>query len=261
MLDSMLRFFFTLVRRELATRYKGAILGALWPLVSQLVQLLVFTYLFSYLLKVHLEIPGVQDNSLTFGLWLFAGLIPWTAFVAGVLQGASSVIINQNTVKKVVFPLVLLPLVPVAASFIEGLFGLPLLLVFLAVFAKTVHVGCLLIFIAWVPQLLLTAGIAYIAAALTVYIRDIPIALNPALLVAFYLTPIVYPATIVPKALHAFVEFNPMAQIATTYREILLGGALTRPDLWGISVAISAAVFLFGVTLYTRLAPSFADHL
>ncbi|MBD0389352.1 MAG: ABC transporter permease, partial [Nostoc sp. C3-bin3] len=113
----------TLVRRDLEARYKGSILGNLWPLLNQLSQLLIYTYVFSIVLRVKLSIESLPENNFTFGLWLFAGLLPWIAFSGGLMQSASSVLGQPNLVKKVVFPLTLLPLVPILSTFIESSFG------------------------------------------------------------------------------------------------------------------------------------------
>lgn len=102
----------TLVQRDMEARYKGSILGNLWPLLNQLSQLLVYTYVFAVVLRVKLSLKGIPEgNSFVFGLWLFAGLVPWIAFSSGLMQSAGSVIAQPNLVKKVVFPLSLLPLV------------------------------------------------------------------------------------------------------------------------------------------------------
>ncbi|MGF1460595.1 MAG: ABC transporter permease, partial [Leptolyngbyaceae cyanobacterium] len=96
----------TLVQRDTAARYKGSILGNLWPLVNQLAMLLIYTYVFSVVLQVKLELKGLPpDNSLVFGLWLFAGLLPWLTFSYSWLQASSAVVSQTNMVKKVVFPL------------------------------------------------------------------------------------------------------------------------------------------------------------
>jgi lipopolysaccharide transport system permease protein len=107
----------TLVQRDLEAKYKGSILGNAWAILNQLAQLLVYTYLFSIVLKVKLNIRGLPANDFTFGLWMFAGLIPWTAFTAGFMGSATSVISQPNLIKKVVFPLALLPLVPICTHF------------------------------------------------------------------------------------------------------------------------------------------------
>lgn len=120
----------TLVRRDLEGRYKGSILGNLWPLLNQLSQLLIYTYVFSIVLKVKLTLKTLPENNFTFGLWLFAGLLPWIAFTSGLIQSANSVVTQSNLVKKVVFPLALLPLVPILSTFIESSFGLMALIFF-----------------------------------------------------------------------------------------------------------------------------------
>ena len=111
------------------------------------------------MLQVKLELKGIEsDNSLTFGLWLFAGLLPWIAFTGGLLNSTGSVIGQTNLVKKVVFPLGLLPLVPILSTFIESMFGLAALLVFVAMFSGTLHETLALLPLVWIPQLLLTAN-------------------------------------------------------------------------------------------------------
>ncbi|NER84142.1 MAG: ABC transporter permease, partial [Leptolyngbya sp. SIO1D8] len=114
----------TLVQRDMETHYKGSILGNLWPLINQLAQLLIYTYVFAIVLRVKLTLRGLPaDNSFVFGLWLFAGLLPWIAFSTGLTQASRAVVAQPNLVKKVVFPLTLLPLVPVLTSFVESTFG------------------------------------------------------------------------------------------------------------------------------------------
>ncbi len=187
----------TLVRRDLEARYKGSVLGNLWSIVNPLSQLLIYTYVFSVILKVKLSLKGLPANeNVSFGLWLFAGLLPWIAFSTGLNQSASSVIGQPNLVKKVVFPLSLLPLVPILSAFVESSFGLMMLIFFVALSSGTIHTTLALLPLVWLPQLLLTAGLGYLAAGLTVFLRDIPQTLNVILNIWFYATPVVYPAYI-----------------------------------------------------------------
>ncbi|MGF1672497.1 MAG: ABC transporter permease, partial [Rivularia sp. (in: cyanobacteria)] len=159
----------TLVRRDLDARYKGSVLGNLWTILNPLSQLLIYTYVFSVVLQVKLSLKGLPANeNLSFGLWLFAGLLPWIAFSSGLVQSASSVIGQPNLVKKVVFPLSLLPLVPILSAFIESSFGLMMLIFFVFVSSGTLHTTLALLPLVWIPQLLLTAGFGYLAAGLTV---------------------------------------------------------------------------------------------
>lgn len=252
-----------LVRRDLEARYKGSVLGNLWPLLNQLSQLLIYTYVFSIVLKVKLTLKGLpEDNSVIFGLWLFAGLLPWIAFTGGLVQSASSVISQPNLVKKVVFPLALLPLVPILSTFIESAFGLAALIVLVAVSSHTLHSTLALLPLIWLPQFLLTVGLGYLAAALTVFLRDIPQTLGVVLNLWFYLTPIVYPASIIPEAFRGWVFWlNPLAAIAEIYRDLILIGEVKHWGEWGIASAISLIVFWLGFCCYQRLRPAFADVL
>jgi lipopolysaccharide transport system permease protein len=251
-----------LVRRDLEARYKGSVLGNFWPLLNQLSQLLIYTYVFSIVLDVKLSLEGLPENDATFGLWLFAGLLPWIAFTGGLTQSASSVLTQPNLVKKVVFPLALLPLVPILSTFIESAFGLMALIVLVAVSSQTLHTTLAFLPLVWIPQLLLTAGFGYLAAGFTVFLRDIPQTLGVVLNFWFYLTPIVYPAAIIPEEFREWVFWlNPIAAIAEVYRDLVLIGEIRHWGEWGLASVISLIVFWIGVSCYQRLRSAFADVL
>ena len=250
----------TLVRRDLEARYKGSILGNLWPLLNQLSQLLIYTYVFSIVLNVKLNLKGLPPNNITFGLWLFAGLLPWLAFTGGLVQATGSVLAQPNLVKKVVFPLSLLPLVPILSTFIESAFGMMALIVLVAVSSQTLHPTLALLPLVWLPQLLLTTGLGYLMAGLTVFLRDIPQTLGVVLNLWFYMTPIVYPASVIPKEFRDWVFWlNPLAAIAEVYRDLVLVGEVKHWGEWGVASLISIVVFWIGVAFYRRLKPAFAD--
>ena len=252
----------TLVRRDLEARYKGSVLGNLWPLVNQLSQLLIYTYVFAIVLRVKISLHGVPDNNFTFGLWLFAGLLPWISFTGGLIQASNSVISQPNLVKKVVFPLALLPLVPVLSTFIESAFGLIALIFFVALTIHNLHITLALLPLVWFTQLLLTMGLGYLTAGLTVFLRDIPQTLGVILNIWFYMTPIIYPASAIPENFRYWIFWlNPIAAISEVYRDIILVGEIKHWSEWGVASAISAIVFWFGLSVYKRLQPAFADVL
>ena len=252
----------TLVRRDLEARYKGSVLGNLWPLVNQLSQLLIYTYVFAIVLKVKLSLHGIPENNFTFGLWLFTGLLPWISFTGGLTQAASSVVVQPNLVKKVVFPLALLPLVSVLSAFIESAFGLIALIFFVALSIHTLHPTLALLPLVWLTQLLLTAGLGYLTAALTVFLRDVPQTLAVILNVWFYMTPIIYPASAIPENFRGWVFWlNPLATISEIYRDIILVGEIKHWGEWGVAAIVSAIVFWVGFLVYKRLRPAFADVL
>jgi lipopolysaccharide transport system permease protein len=251
-----------LVQRDLEARYKGSIVGNLWPLLNQLSQLLVYTYVFSIVLKVKLSLKGLPVNDVTFGLWLFAGLIPWIAFSSGLAQSAGAVIGQPNLVKKVVFPLVLLPLVPIGSAFVESSFGLMLLVAMIALVTQTIHSTLWLLPLIWIPQLLLTAGLGYLVAGFTVFLRDIPQTIGIVLNLWFYVTPIMYPSSAVPEQLAGWIGWvNPMFTVVDVYRDLILTGEFAHgPELAQLWV-ISTLIFGLGLWVYRRLRPAFADVL
>ncbi|MDV3000252.1 MAG: hypothetical protein N5P05_001858 [Chroococcopsis gigantea SAG 12.99] len=253
----------TLVRRDLDARYKGSVLGNLWPLLNQLSQLLIYIYVFSIVLKVKLNVHGLPtDSTLTFGLWLFAGFLPWFAFSTGLMQSAVSVISQPNLVKKVVFPLALLPLVTILSSFIESAFGLATLIIFVALITHKLQLTMALLPLVWIPQLLFTAGIGYIVAALSVFLRDVPQTLTVILNVWFYLTPIIYPASSIPKTFRFWINwFNPMTAFSEVYRELVIVGEVEHWREWLVASCISVVVFALGLSVYRKLRSGFADVL
>ena len=253
----------TLVQRDMNARYKGSVLGNLWPMLNQLSQLFIYTYVFAIVLQVKLTLKGVSaDDSFVFGLWLFSGLVPWIAFSSGLTQASGSVVGQPNLVKKVVFPLSLLPLVPILSSFLESTFGLMALIVFVAFLANSVHATLLLLPLVWIPQLLITAGLGYLMAGLTVFIRDVPQTVAVLLNLWFYATPLIYPADMIPAPFQQWVFWlNPLAAIAEMYRDVILVGHVTHWSEWAVSTVLSLAVFIAGFWCYKKLRPAFADVL
>lgn len=212
-------------------------------------------------MKLSLKGLAVHDN-LAFGLWLFAGLLPWIAFSSGLMQSASSVISQPNLVKKVVFPLALLPLVPVLSAFVESTFGMGALIVFVALASHKLQWTLALLPLVWIPQLLFTIGLSYLAAGLTVFLRDIPQTLAVILNLWMYATPIIYPASSIPEGIRQWVFWlNPMAAVAETYRDLVLVGKLQHLGEWSVTFLMSVGIVLLGLTSYHKLRPAFADVL
>jgi lipopolysaccharide transport system permease protein len=260
--STKLDLLWTLVWRDLSAKYQGSILGNFWPLFNQLAQLLIYTYVFSVILQVKLKLDSLPDNNLTFGLWLFAGLLPWVAFTTGFLQAAGAVINQPNLVKKVVFPLELLPIVPVLSAFLESSMGLMALIVAVGLSSHVVQPTLCLLPLVWVTQLLLTAGLGYLVAGLSVFLRDIPQTVTVVINLWFYLTPIVYPARVIPEAWrHWVLWLNPMAAIAEIYRDLILVGQVLHWQEWGVATVFSMIIFLIGFKFYQRVRPAFADVL
>jgi lipopolysaccharide transport system permease protein len=260
-----------LIQRDLEARYKGSILGRFWVVMNQVAQLAVYTYAFGFVLKnqpAELQDLAIAPKQLAYALWLFAGLVPWGAFTMGVSQAATSVVTQPNLVKKVVFPLALLPLVPIGATFLESSFGLMLLLCLMVGTMKTLPITILYLPLVWLPQLFLTAGIGYFTAALTVFLRDIPQTLGVITNLWFYLTPIVYSLSALPKEAVQWQQLvfwvNPMAAVVQLYRDFLGFRLASAPIHWGelgVLWVVAIVVLTIGLRLYQRLRKGFADVL
>lgn len=255
-----LRLWLTLVRRELEAQYQGSVLGNAWPLLNQLSQLLIYTFIFSIILKSRPALASLGDSTMGYGLWLFCGLLPWIAFTNGFSRAATAVIRQPNLVKKVVFPLSLLPLVDPGVALVESAFGTLALLVATAIAGVNLQ-GALWLPLLWLPQFLLTAGLAYLLAGLTVYLRDIPQVVGVSLNLWFYLTPIVYPLSLIPEPWRGLLlTVNPMAQLVELYRGVLFEQQF-QGGLWLQFTAIAVILFWLGRRCFQRLQPGFADIL
>ena len=195
-----------LVRRDFQGRYAGSLLGFVWSFVQPLFLLGLYYFVFATVLKIRLTGEATES----FGLFLFAGLLPWMAFQEGVSRGATAVTDNAVLVKKLTFPSEILVLaVALAALLHEGIAAA----VFLAVVAVTGHLS-----VATLPWLLvaiplqmgLTLGLGFLLASLNVLFRDISQILGMVLMAWFFLTPIVYSLNHVPDGLRPWIAANPL---------------------------------------------------
>jgi lipopolysaccharide transport system permease protein len=255
------RLLGTLVRRDLEARYKGSVLGWMWPAVLQIAQLLVFTYLFAAIFKMRFAVTGIGNSTISYGLWLFTGLVGWNALQAGVMGSATAITARTNLVKRLVFPLAIVPLIPVCSALIESLVGFTVVIALTLFATGVLHPTILLVPLVIIVQLLLTAGLAYIAAAGTTIVRDLPQALGPLFLLSFYLTPIVYSRDRVPRAVQSIVALNPIGVILDAYRSLILGGTIPpfRPLL--LTAIASALLAYFGWQFFRRVRPIFGEVL
>jgi lipopolysaccharide transport system permease protein len=254
-----LSLLWTMVLRELSGRYQATLLGWLWPLLVQLAQLLVFTYLFAAIFHVRLVITGVTNPTLAYGLWLFVGLLTWNAMQIGTLGAAPAILGQPNLVKRIVFPVALIPLVPVCAAFIEAGAGLLVTLALMPLVGAPYRPSLLLLPLIYVFVIIFASGLAYCFASVTVFLRDVPQILGPLFLFAFYITPVVYPSHTIPQRARFVVALNPMAVAIDAVRSAILGTAMPSTRRLLLAAAVSVAVFAIGVRVFRRLRPVFAD--
>lgn len=246
----------SLAKRELTLRYKGSMLGVLWAVLTPLVMIAIFTFIFSGIFGARF---GTQGTVWDYALYLFCGLLPWNAFQESVQTSSTSIVEQANLVKRVVFPLEALPLAKTLAALVQQFIGTAVLLIAALLLHGPPSFTMLWLPVLIVPQLLFTLGAAWFIASLGVYVRDIVPGIGLALMIWLYLTPIIYPETAVPEKYRAIVNLNPFTPLVRCYRNILLDG--TNPDAVGLLYFTGCAivVFLAGYWWFARTRKGFAD--
>jgi lipopolysaccharide transport system permease protein len=248
----------SLVARELKARYRGSALGFLWSFINPLLFLLIYTFVFAVVL------PALHSKELEpFALFMFAGILPWTWFSSALSESANSLLAGGNLIKKVLFPAEILPLVSVLANMIHFFLGLPILIGFLVYYQRWPDAWDLLWFpVTVVVQLVFTAALALILAALTVHFRDIRDILANVLTLWFFSTPILYWIKEAPGFSKAVLDVNPMTHVVVSYQEILFFRGPIGHWKWLLATgAMSALLFLAGFWLFDRLRDSFAESV
>ena len=245
-----------MVSRDLVGRYRGSFAGLLWTVVNPLALLAIYWFVFAVIFKVRF---GPQGTSTNFVFYVFAGLLPWLAFSEALVRSNTCILENVNLVKKVVFPLEILPVNHVLSSCVNSLVGIFLLLLLVAASLGVLHWTLVLLPMILLPQLLLTVGIGWFLASLGVFIRDINHIINLVLTVWLFLTPIVYPEQIVPETLLPVLRLNPFTSVVAGYRNILLEGVPPDIGQWLYLVGVSLTAFFLGYYWFVRSKKAFAD--
>jgi ABC-2 type transport system permease protein len=258
--------FVNLTLRELRGKYKRSLLGWGWSLVNPLMQMVIFSLVFGFFLKVE---PPVGDPSGmdTFAFFLLCGLLPWTFLATGLTGGMGSLLANANLIKKVWFPRQLLVGATVASFGVSFLIELGVLAVALLIAGNMVLPWLIPVLGVAALQAVFVLGLALALAVWNVYFRDLEYLVGIALQFWFYATPIVYPLSVVEDALDDrpllldLYELNPMARFAEVYRDLLYN--LRGPTLAtvGYLVGCSVVAFLIGSTAFRRLQGRLAEEL
>ena len=255
-LPSRAELIFSFAKRELLGRYKGSALGIAWAVLTPVVMIAIFTFIFAGIFGARF---GATDSHWDYAIYLFCGLLPWSMFQESVQQSATTIVVNSNLVKRVVFPLEALPAAQVFAALGNQLFATIALLIASVIIRQRLEVTGLWLPALLIPQLLFTLGTAWLVASLGVFLRDITQGITLLLMAWMYLTPIIYPEAIVPEQFRTFINFNPFTSLVRSYRRIFLEGA--APDWRGLAyfTAFALIIFIVGYWWFARTRKSFAD--
>lgn len=246
------QMIFSLVRKDLRGRYKGSVLGFLWTFINPLLQLMVFTMVFSIIMKAGYE---------QYYLFLFVALVPWMFFASSVQDGSIAIIREKDMVKKIYFPREVMPIAVVTSGFVN------MLLTFLVIFAVLIVSGrginpVTLLFLPFVMivEYVLCLGIALIVSALTVYFRDLQYILGIVTMALQYMTPVMYGSEKVPEWALPIFYANPMTPVIEIYRQILYYKQV--PDVLSLLyVLLLGMVFVvIGLWCFNKLQKGFAEN-
>jgi lipopolysaccharide transport system permease protein len=241
-----------LVVRELKARYRGSMLGFMWSFLNPLLLMSVYSLVFSIYLRFGME---------NYVVFVLSGLLPWLWFSSSLLEASSSILAGGNLIKKVLFPAEVLPLVVVLSNFINFLLSIPILMLFVIGFKRPVGLALLALPIVIVIQMFFTVGLAFMFSALCVHYRDVQHVLANFLTLWFFLTPVVYPLSNIPKHYQFIVNFNPVAPLVLAYQDIFYDGRLPNfLQLSGIA-AMAVVIYLLGSTVFERYRGMFAEEV
>lgn len=245
-------------RREIVGRYKGSFLGLFWSFANPLVLLLTYTLVFGLIFRPRW--PDAGDGSLgSFALVIFCGLIAFNIFSESVTRAASLITSVPNYVKKVVFPLEILPVSLLGSALFHALASLLILLIANLLLTGTLHWTLVALPLVALPLIFLSLGLAWFLASLGVFIRDTNYAVAPLVQVLFFATPIFYPLEAIPPRLRPIIALNPLTVIAENFRRVILWGTLPDWPALAIWLLVTGVLMLAGYAWFMRTRPAFAD--
>ena len=248
--------FSNFFRRELFARYLGSVSGLAWAFVHPLALLTVYHYVFTSVFKA-----GAM-NGKSFLSFVAVALWPWLAAQEGLQRGTTSIGSYAGLVRKVAFPHELIVYASVAATLALQFAGYLAVLIALGIFGEPIRFqGLLLAIPLWLVMALAVSGLALALSALQVFIKDVEHILMPALMILMYLTPILYPLSLVPEGMKPWVAANPFSYLVQRLRDALLEGRIGVQWQDAVALAIAVAIFLAGRWIFLRLSPQFEDFV
>jgi lipopolysaccharide transport system permease protein len=246
-----------LVTRDVRGRYVGSALGAFWSVAHPLLQLATYTFVFATVLKV--RVTDAAGVDVPFVLYLACGLFPWLAIQEAVLRSATCLVDNPTLVKRVVFPVEVLPVQLACSALVHQVIAIGVLLLLMAAFGFPPRLALVALPLLLLAELAMAVGLGWTVAALHVYFRDTAQALGVLLPIWFYLTPILYAADLVPPALRPLLTINPLTPLVAAHRDVLLHGTLPSAGGAAWLAVASGAVFALGAYVFARARGEFAD--
>ena len=246
-----------MVGREVKARYKQSILGYFWVILNPLAQMLVMSFAFSIILRI----PTNATANIPYSIFLFVALLPWNLFANSLSSAANSLVSSSSLITKVYFPRTILIISTIIAKIIDFLFASIILIIYMIVYQLPINANILWIFPIFFIQQIFTLGLSLFFAASNLIYRDIQYLLSMILLLWMYVTPVIYPADLVPEQYSLIFKLNPMAVIINAYRQVILGGGQPNYSSLAIGLLVSIIVLLIGFNYFKSREKIFADNI
>lgn len=247
------QMIFSLVRRELRGRYKGSLLGFFWTFLNPLLQLLVYSLVFSAIMRMGIE---------NYYIFLFVALVPWLFFSAALTSGATCVLYNSDMIKKIYFPREVMPIANATSGFVNMLFSFSVVFFVLIMSGFGVSLKAILYLpIIMVVEYILALGVTMLVSALTVYFRDLAYILGIVAMAWQFLTPVMYSSEMIPEEYMFIFNINPMTPIIDAYRSVLY--YKNPPELSTLKqgVFVGIVILFIGYFLFGKLQKGFAEEM
>lgn len=249
-----------MVKREVAGRYRGSFIGTAWSFFNPLLLLVIYTFVFSVVFKARWGI-NTEESKMQFAIVLFVGLIVHGLFAEVIERAPTLITSNVNFVKKVVFPLDILPSVAIGAALFHSLVSLGILIAAFLVFNNYLNWTALLIPFVLLPFIILVFGFAWILASLGVFLRDLGQITYIINMIMLFTSPVFYTVTALPVEFRPWIKANPLTFIIEQAREVLIWGHLPNWIGLGIYMIVATIVAWAGFAWFQKTRKGFSDVL
>lgn len=247
----------SLIRRDIETRYRGSAIGLVWAFINPLMVLLVYAFVFGIVFKTRWV--GYSDSPLDFAVLMFAGLLIFNLFAECANRASSQMLANTNYIKKVVFPLEILPVASLGSALFH--FGMSLLvwIAFHLVFIGMPSSKLFLLPIAIMPLVFFTIGTSWFLTSLGVYLRDTQQVISILTTALLFLSPVLYPLAALPEKFKIVMLLNPMTYMVETIRGTMMGAAPVPYQLWLVATPLALLWAWLGYVWFQKTKKGFAD--
>jgi len=253
------QLIFRMIKREVIGRYRGSFLGLLWSFVTPVLMLAIYTFVFSFVFKARWG--QEHSNQYEFALVLFTGLIVYNLFSECISLAPNLIVNNVNYVKKVVFPLEILPWVSLGSALFHAMTSFCVLLFFLMAIGHHFSFAVLWLPVFMFPFLLLIMGLSWFLASMGVFVRDIGQVITMILTVLMFMSPIFYPLSALPEPIQPFLLLNPITLIVEQVRAVLIWGVQPNWENMGYYSLVSLLTAWSGWVWFNKTRKGFADVL